>query len=200
MSAPLKQRALDLAAQHPLLRSSHFLEAGIPRIILTRLARSGQLEQLGDGLYRLPNVGGTEHESLLAVALKLPQAVFCLLTALQFHELTTHIPRKVWIAKPKGSHVPKLAYPPLHMVQFTGAAFTEGIEVVYQDSVPLRMYSVAKTIADCFKHRNKIGIDVALEALKVSRSEDKASVDELWHFAKICRVANVMRPYMEMIE
>jgi predicted transcriptional regulator of viral defense system len=126
--------------------------------------------------------------------------VFCLLTALQFHELTTQLPRQVWIAMPRGSHVPRIAYPPLKMVQVSGEAYSAGIEVVERDQVPLRVYGVAKTVVDCFKHRNKIGLDVALEALRDARAQRKASADELWHYARICRVANVMRPYLEAIE
>ena len=100
---------------------------------------------------------------------------------------------------PRGSHAPKIDYPPLKMVQFSGDAYEDGVEVFVRDKVKLRVYGVAKTIADCFKHRNKIGLDVALEALKNARAQKKASADDLWHFAKICRVANVMRPYLEAI-
>ena len=138
-------------------------------------------------------------EPLVAVATKVPQAVFCLLTALQFHELTTQLPRQIWIAMPRGSHAPRIDYPPIKMVQFTGEAYTVGVETVERDGVRLRVYGVAKTVADCFKHRNKIGLDVALEALKDARSSHQATVDDLWRYAKVCRVANVMRPYLESI-
>ena len=163
------------------------------------MTATAQLEKVGRGLYRLPNQG-SENESLVAIATKVPQAVFCLFTALQFHELTTQLPRQIWIAMPRGSHVPKIDYPPLKMVQFSGAAYSEGIEVVERDQVKLRIYCVAKTVADCFKHRNKIGLDVALEALKDARAQKKASADDLWRYAKTCRVANVMRPYLEAIQ
>ncbi len=136
---------------------------------------------------------------MVTIATRVPQAVFCLMTALQFHELTTQLPRQVWIAMPRGSHAPRIDYPPLKMVQFSGDAFEDGVEVFVRDKVKLRVYGVAKTIADCFKHRNKIGLDVALEALKNARAQKKASADDLWHVAKICRVANVMRPYLEAI-
>ena len=126
--------------------------------------------------------------------------MFCLLTALQFHELTTQLPRQVWIAMPRGSQVPRLDYPPIKMVQMTGAVYTAGIEEHLRDGVILRVFSAAKTVVDCFKHRNKIGLDVALEALKDVRAQRKASADELWRYAKVCRVANVMRPYLEAIE
>lgn len=193
------QRVLDLLARKGMLRPIDLDAIGVPRVVLTRMRTAGQLEKVGRGLYRLPNQG-TEHESLVAIATWVPQAVFCLLTALQYHELTTQLPRQVWIAMPRGSHTPKIDYPPVKMVQFAGAAYAEGIEVVERDQVKLRVYCVAKTVADCFKHRNKIGLDVALEALKDARAKKKASADDLWHYAKICRVANVMRPYLDAIE
>jgi predicted transcriptional regulator of viral defense system len=193
------QRILDLLAQKGMLRPSDLDAIGIPRMVLTRMSTAGQLEKFGRGLYRLPNLS-SENDSLVAIATKVPQAIFCLLTALQFHELTTQLPRQVWIAMPRGSHTPKIDYPPVKMVQFAGEAYSEGIEVVERDQVKLRVYSVAKTIADCFKHRNKIGMDVVLEALKDARAKQKASADDLWRYAKICRVANVMRPYLEAIE
>lgn len=183
-----------------MLRPGDLQGLGAARVVLTRLAASGQLERVGRGLYRLPGVQASEHETLATVAAKVPQAVFCLLTALQFHGLTTQLPRQVWIAMPRGSHVPQLDYPPLKMVQCSGEAYGQGIEVYERDQVPLRVYSVAKTVADCFKHRNKIGLDVALEALREARAQKKATVDALWHYARICRVANVMRPYLEAIE
>ena len=193
------QRVLDLASQKGLLRASDLDAIEAPRVVLTRLTAAGLLDRVGRGLYRLPSHPGSEHESLATVATKVPQAVFCLLTALQFHELTTQLPRQVWIAMPRGSHVPRIDYPPIKMVQMTGDVYAEGIETVERDGVKLRVYGVAKTVADCFKHRNKIGLDVALEALKDARAHSKASVDDIWHFAKICRVANVMRPYLESV-
>lgn len=194
------QRVLALARQKGMLRPSDLVGVGVARVVLTRLTASDQLEKVARGLYRLPQTQTSEYESLITVAIKVPQAVICLLTALQFHELTTQLPRQVWIAMPRGSHPPTIDYPPLKMVQFAGQAYTEGIELFERDQVTLRVYGVAKTIADCFKHRNKIGIDVALEALKDARARKKVSANDLWHFAKICRVANVMRPYLEALE
>ena len=194
------QRILSLARQKGLLRASDLDAIEAPRVVLTRLIEGGLLERVSRGLYRLPSHPGSEHEGLATIAAKVPQAVFCLLTALQFHELTTQLPRQVWIAMPRGSHVPRLDYPPIKMVQMTGAVYTAGIEEHLRDGVTLRVYSAAKTVADCFKHRNKIGLDVALEALKDVRAKRKASADDLWRYAKVCRVANVMRPYLEAIE
>ncbi|GAB2881491.1 type IV toxin-antitoxin system AbiEi family antitoxin domain-containing protein [Uliginosibacterium flavum] len=194
------QRVLELAHQKGTLRAADLTPQGLPRVVLTRLAASGQLERVGRGLYRLPNSEVSEHDSLVQIARKVPQAVICLLSALQFHELTTQLPRQVWIAMPRGSHTPKIDYPPVKMLQFSGAAYSEGIEVVERDQVNLRVYSVAKTVADCFKHRNKIGLDVALEALREVIAKRKASNDEIWQFAQVCRVSNVMRPYLEALE
>jgi predicted transcriptional regulator of viral defense system len=192
-------RLLQLARQKGLLRASDLAALGIPRVYLTRLTAGGKLAKTGRGLYRLAGTPLSESESLAIVAARAPQAVFCLLTALQFHGLTTQLPRQVWIALPQGSHVPRIDYPPVKLIQYTGDAFTQGIETHRIDQVALRVYSVAKTVADCFKHRNKIGLDVALEALKDARSQKKTSADDLWRYAKICRVANVMRPYLEAV-
>ncbi len=193
------QRILDLAHQKGVFRACDLDEIGVPRVILTRLMAAGQITKLARGLYHLPDANFSEHESLIILATKAPQAVFCLLTALQFHELTTQLPRQVWIAMPRGSHAPKIDYPPTRMVQFTGQAYTVGVEIHHCDQTPIQVYSVAKTVADCFKHRNEIGLDVAIEALRDTRAQKKATMDELWYFAKICRVANVMRPYLEVI-
>ena len=193
------QRVLQLVRKNGWLRASDLADAGVPRAVLTRMAASGQLERAARGLYRLPEADSSEHEGLVTVASKVPQAVVCLLSALQFHGLTTQLPWQVWIAMPRGSHVPRLEYPPIRMVQFTGEAYTQGIETHERDGVKLHVYSVAKTVADCFKHRNKIGMDVALEALKDARAQGRASFDDLWRCAKVCRVSNVMRPYMEAV-
>ncbi len=193
------QRVLDLARQRGLLRASDLDLISAPRVVLARLTAAGLLERIGRGLYRLPDAPRSEHESLVTIAAKVPQAVFCLLTALQFHELTTQLPRQIWIAMPRGSHAPRIDYPPVKMVQFTGDAYTAGIETVERDGIKLRVYGAAKTVADCFKHRNKIGLDVALEALKDARARSKASNDDIWRYAKVCRVANVMRPYLESL-
>lgn len=194
------QRILDLVSQKGLLRPRDLETIGAPRVVLTRMVANGVLEKVARGLYRMPGHHNSELDSLSAIATKAPQAVFCLLTALQFHELTTQLPRQVWIAMPRGSHTPIIDYPPVKMVQFAEDAYSDGIEIVEHDQVMLRVYCVAKTVADCFKYRNKIGLDVALDALKDARAKRKTSADDLWRFAKICRVANVMRPYLEAVE
>ena len=199
VTATHTQRVLRLIHKNGWLRASDLAHAGIPRVVLTRMTASGQLVRAARGLYRMPTASSSEHEGLATVARKVPQAVICLLSALQFHGLTTQLPWQVWIAMPRGSHMPRLDHPPIKMVQFTGEAYTHGIEIHERDGVALQAYGVAKTVADCFKHRNKIGMDVALEALKEARAQGRASFDDLWRCAKVCRVANVMRPYMEAV-
>ena len=193
------QRVLDLASQKGLLRASDLDAIDAPRVVLTRLIAAGLLDRVGRGLYRLPGHPISEHEGLMVVATKAPQAVFCLLTALQFHGLTTQLPRQVWIAMPRGSHSPRIDYPPIRMVQMAGSAHLVGVEEHICNGVKVRIYSPAKTVVDCFKHRNKIGLDVALEALKDAWRTRKASADDLWRYAQDCRVATVMRPYMEAV-
>ena len=193
------QRVLDLASQKGLLRASDLDAIDAPRVVLTRLIAAGLLDRVGRGLYRLPGHPISEHEGLMVVATKAPQAVFCLLTALQFHGLTTQLPRQVWIAMPRGSHSPRIDYPPIRMVQMAGRAHLSGVEEHLCNEVKVRIYSPAKTVVDCFKHRNKIGQDAAREALKDASRTRKASADDLWRYAQDCRVATVMRPYMEAV-
>ena len=193
------QRVLDLASQKGLLRANDLQDIQAPRIVLTRLTASGLLERVGRGLYRLSSQPGSELEGVAAVATKVPQAVFCLLTALQFHELTTQLPRHVWISMPRGSHVPRIGFPPIKMVQMTGAAYSDGIETFERDGVKLRVYCAAKTVADCFKHRNKIGLDVALEALRDCLRRKKAAPSAILEAARVSRVENVLRPYLEAL-
>jgi len=193
-------QVLELARQKGFLRASDLDQIHVSRVVLARLSADGLLEKVSRGVYRLPGSADSSPESLLTVATRAPQAVFCLLSALQFHELTTQLPRQVWIAMPQGSHVPKLDYPPLKLIQYSGAAYSEGITEIKFGKVSIRVYDVAKTIVDCFKHRNKIGIDVAVEALKEARRKKMIDMNALWHYAKISRVANLMRPYLEATE
>jgi len=194
------QRVLRLASRRGLLRARDLARDHIPRATLSRLVASGQLTQVSRGLYALPRQTRSGQHQLAEVAARSPQGVFCLLTALRFHQLTTQSPYEVWLAIPNKAHAPKRDNPPLRIVRFSGPSLTEGIESHTVDGATVRVYSVAKTVADCFKYRNKIGLDVALEALRECRREKRASNDELWRYAKLCRVANVMRPYLESIE
>lgn len=193
-------RTLALAAQRGLLRPRDLASKGIPRAILSRLIESGHLTKLSRGLYALPDRPQSENHQLAEIAVRCPQGVYCLLSALRFHQLTTQNPHELWLALPNKAQVPRVDYPPLRIVRFSGTALAEGIEVHTIDGIAVRVYSIAKTVADCFKYRNKIGLDVALEALRECRRGRRASSDELWHHAKICRVANVMRPYLESIQ
>ncbi len=192
-----KQRVLDLLGQNGVLRPSNLDAIGVPRIVLTRMTAAGLLEKFGRGLYRRPDADFAERESMVTVALRAPQAVFCLLTSLQFHELTTQLPRQVWISMPRGSHVPRVAWPPIRMIQMSDEAYSAGIETIERNRVQLRVYNVAKTVSDCFKYRNKIGLDVALEALREAWRARKLSMDELWRYAQVDRVAALIRPYVE---
>ena len=193
------QNILDLAAERGLIRPRDLTERGLPTVALTRLVRQGRLQRVGRGLYALPDRPVSEHNALAEVARKHPQAIVCLLSALRFHDLTTQSPFEVWLAIPNKARAPKMDYPPLRIVRFSGAALTRGVEDHVIDGVPVRVTSVARTVADCFKFRNKIGLDVALESLREAWRAKRASMDELWRYATLCRVANVMRPYMESL-
>ncbi|MCK9515847.1 MAG: AbiEi antitoxin N-terminal domain-containing protein [Ottowia sp.] len=193
------QRILELAAQHGLIRSRDLDKHGLPTVALTRLVRQGLLQRVGRGLYAIPDRPVSEHGALAEVARKHPQAIVCLLSALRLHELTTQSPFEVWLAIPNKARAPKMDYPPLRIVRFSGAALTEGIEEHLIDGVPVRVTNVARTVVDCFKFRNKIGLDVALEALQETWRAKRVGMDELWRFAELYRVANVMRPYLESL-
>lgn len=195
----LSENLLDLARTQGLIRACDLTPLGIPRVALTRAVRRGELERIGRGLYGLPGRVVSAQGTLAEVARKVPKGVVCLLSALRFYELTTQSPFEVWLAIENKAVKPKLDYPPLRIVRFSGAALTEGVEKHVVDGVTVSVTSVAKTVADCFKYRNKIGLDVALEALREAWNAKRMTGDEIWHYAKVCRVANVMRPYLESL-
>jgi predicted transcriptional regulator of viral defense system len=180
-------------------RSYELVSKGATRSELSRMVAAAQLVRVARGLYALPDFQVGEHGALAAVAKRAPNVVFCLLTALRIHDLTTQAPFEVWIAIGNKAHAPRMDYPPLRTMRFSDSALSSGVETRKIDSVTVRVTSVAKTVADCFKFRNKIGIDVALEALREARRAKKASADELWRYAKVNRVTNVMRPYLEAV-
>jgi predicted transcriptional regulator of viral defense system len=168
--------------------------------------RKGRLARVGRGLYALPDRPISEHSALAEVARRHPGAVVCLLSALRFHELTAQSPFQVWLAIPTKARAPRLDYPPLRILRFSEVGLAEGVEEHEIDGVPVRITGIARTVADCFKHRNKIGLDVALDALKEALKERaqggsgrRVSIDEIWRCAQIGRVANVMRPYLEAL-
>ena len=193
------ERILHYIDRHGMVRPRDIEAIGLPREYLLRLFRQGRLIRIGRGLYTLPGAKVTEHHSYAEVAKRVPDAVFCLLSALAFHDLTTQNPASVWIALPKGARSRAISSPSLRTVRLSGPSLTEGIERHKVEGVPIRVYSVAKTVADCFKFRNKIGLDVAIESLKDSLRQKKATVNEIYRYAKICRVSNVIRPYLEAL-
>lgn len=192
-------RILNLVGKFGIIRPRELDRYGIPRNYLYRLERAGKLQRVGRGLYALPGAEPSEHRSLAEAAKRVPSGVICLLSALRFHELTTQAPFEVWMAiGPKAWH-PRVQHPPLRIVRFSIRALDEGVEEHVLEGVPVAIFSPAKTVADCFKYRNKIGLDVSIEALRECRRSQRCSMDELWRYAGICRVRNVMRPYLEAV-
>jgi predicted transcriptional regulator of viral defense system len=188
-----------LRARGGQLRMSEAIACGISRYQLYALKRQGVIEQVSRGLYRLADLPALANPDLVTVSLRLPKAVVCLVSALAWHEMTTQIPHRVFVAMPRPSRQPHLDYPPLFVHRFSDAAYREGIEEHPIDGVTVRIYSPEKTLADCFKFRNKLGMDVVREALKLYRMRKSVKPDELVRYAQICRIENVMRPYLEAI-
>lgn len=182
-----------------VLRTSEALRLGIHPRTLYAMRDEGLLERLSRGLYRLADLPPLGNPDLVAVALKVPSSVICLISALAYHELTTQIPHEVYLALPRGAEPPRLEHPPLRVFWFTGKAFSEGVETHEVDGVPVRIYGAEKTLADCFKYRNKIGLDTAVEALRGYVRGRYAQIDTLMNYARICRVEKVMRPYLEAL-
>ncbi|KFJ13584.1 hypothetical protein DR66_5010 [Delftia acidovorans] len=202
MPAPgsaLEQAVLALAEQRPLLRARDLAALGLPTMALSRLVAAGRLERVARGLYSLPGRPLSEHRSLAEVALRVPQGVVCLLSALRVHGIGTQAPFEVWMAIPHHSPTPRIDQPALRAIRMSGAALSEGVETLQIDGVGVAVFNASKTVADCFKYRNKIGLDVALEALRDGWAQRKLTADALWHYAAIDRVSNVMRPYLESI-
>lgn len=196
---PLLSHIRGLASHTSLLSVSQLQAEGIARPQIARLVAAGHLKRVARGLYALPDYQLSEHGLLASVAQRAPKVVFCLLTALRFHELTTQAPFEVWIAIGNKERPPRLDFPPLRVVRFAALALTSGVEIHMVEGVQIRLTSAARTVADCFKFRNKIGLDVALEALRDSWHERRVTMDDLWRAAHVCRVANVMRPYLESL-
>ncbi len=193
------EQVLKLARTAGVLRVRDLTARGIHPEVLRRLLKRGVVIRTGRGLYTLAEVAPTENRTLAEVCKWVPAGVVCLLSALRFHGLTTQAPHEVWLAIPPRAWAPKVTSPEVRLVRFSGAALTGMVEEHEVEGAAVRVYGPAKTVADCFKYRNKIGVDVAVEALRDCWQKRRASADELWRYAKICRVANVMRPYMEAI-
>ena len=194
-----EDKVMTLVKHTGVLRPRDLRQHHIPRQYLLRLQRRGQLQKVGRGLYIASETHLTEHHSLVEACKRVPRGIICLLSALRFHGLTTQAPSEVWMAIDDKAWRPKVGNPRLRVVRFSGEALASGIEDHIIEKVRVRVYGPAKTVADCFKYRNKIGLDVALEALRDCWRHRRATMDELWKYAKVCRVANVMRPYLESI-
>ncbi len=179
------------------LRMSEAIKLGITRYTLYSLRDRGIIEKVSRGIYRLTELPPISNPDLVTVSLRNPNAVICLISALAYHNITTQIPHAVSIAVSRESRVPSLDYPPLQVYRFTNDAFTAGIEEHQIDGAAVKIYSPGKTLVDCFKFRNKIGMDVVLEALKLFKKRKEFNIAEILGYAKICRVENVMRPYLE---
>ena len=193
-------RAATIFENHGgILRTAQALKAGIHPKTLYAMRDSGVLEMISRGVFRLSDSPPLSNPDLVTVAARVPSGVICLISALSFHEITTQIPHDVHVALPRGAEEPRLDYPPIRTYRFTGEAFTAGVDAYDLDGVSIRIYSPEKTLADCFKFRNKVGLDTVVEAIRFYRERRNIKVDDLMRYAKICRVNRVMRPYLEAI-
>ena len=182
-----------------VLRTKDALRAGIHPRTLYALRDEGVIEYLSRGIYRLTDTPSLANPDLVTVSLRAAEGVVCLLSALSFHEITTQIPHEIHLAIPRNAEAPRIDYPPVRIYWFAGKAFSEGIETYKLDGIPVRVYSLEKTLADCFKYRNKIGMDTVLEALRFCKQYKQLDVESLMRYAAICRVQSIMRPYLEAI-
>ncbi len=197
MNIPTRKAYKVFRSHGGTMRTGEALAAGIHRRTLYAMRDLGELDQLTRGVYRLTSLPPLGNPDLITVAKRIPGGVVCLLSALSFHELTTQIPHQVDLALPRTSRHPQVAYPPLHIYRFSHHAFKEGIQEQQLEGVTVRVYSPEKTLADCFKYRNKIGLDVALEALRIYRRRHGARFNSVLEYARICRIEKVIRPFLE---
>jgi predicted transcriptional regulator of viral defense system len=199
VAAVSKEQALELIERMGIAPPRDLEPHGVSRAQLSRLVSEGLVSRQARGIYVAARHAPTEAHTLAQVTKRVPEAVFCLFTALRFHNLTTQSPAEVWIALAEKARRPRLDYPRLQVARFSGPALTEGIEQHRVEGVAIRVYSAAKTVADCFKYRNKVGIDVAVEALRDFSRKHRGGADELARFARISRVSRVMQPYLDAI-
>lgn len=197
MDETYSEQLLSLVEAEGIIRARDLNAHGIPQTYLSRLVEQGLLQRVARGLYRLPGATVSEHHSLVKAQLRVPHGVICLLSALVFHRLTTQLPFEVWLAIENKAWAAQEKRLPLRYVRFSGDAFTAGIEYHTIEGSTVKVYSPAKTVADCFKYRHKIGLDIALEALRDGLGQRLFTIDRLWHYADVCRVQNVMQPYLE---
>ncbi len=196
----MKKSPIEIFKEHGgQLHMSEAINNGISRYMLYSLRDNGIIELITRGVYRLSELPAISDPDLVTVSLRYPNAVICLISALSYHEITTQIPHKVHMAISRDSRLPSLTYPPIRAYKFSTTSFTAGIEEHLVDNVTIKIYSPEKTLADCFKYRNKIGMDVVLEALQYYKARKKMKVDILFKYAKICRVEKIMTPYLEAI-
>ena len=194
------QSAIAVFKKHGgMLRTTEAIRAGIHPDTLYSMRDYGTLERVSRGIYRLADSPPLGNPDLVTVAKRVPNGVICLISALSFHDITTQIPHKVHVALTRGAEEPRLEFPPIWTYRFTGKAFTEGIETHEMDGVQIHIYSAEKTLADCFKFRNKTGLDTAIEALRLYRERRRVKVDEIMGFAATCRVTKIMRHYLGAI-
>jgi predicted transcriptional regulator of viral defense system len=193
-------RAVGIFKKHGgILLTAQALRAGIHPGTLYAMRDSGALEVVSRGVYRLANSPPLVNPDLVTVATRVPGGVICLISALTFHELTTQIPHEVHVALPRGAEEPRLDHPPIKTYRFSGEAFTKGVEAHELDGVSVRIYSSEKTLADCFKFRNQVGLDTVVEAIRFYRERRNIKVDDLMRYAGICRVTKIIRPYLQAI-
>jgi len=193
------ERILDLARRVGVVSAADVRQLGIHHEYLRRLCAEERIVRVARGLYSLPDAEVTADHSLALAAKAVPKGVVCLISALGFHNIGTQVPHEVWMAVDRRSAEPRVQPLMMRVMRFSGKALTEGVEAHTIEGIPVNIYCAAKTVADCFKYRNKVGLDVALEALREVLRDGTCTVDELWHYAKVCRVARVMRPYMEAL-
>ena len=199
MNREARRRLLDKARQTGILRPRDAEAMGISREYVRRLWQQGALVRIGRGLYALPDDTVAATHTLAQVAVRVPDAVICLISALSFHEVTTQISDRVWIALDHKARKPALAYPRIELIRMSGHGLTHGVQTHKVGSVEVKVFSPAKTVADCFKYRNRVGLDVAIEALREVWTRRLSTMDELWEAARACRVSRVMRPYLESV-
>ncbi len=197
---PTATDILQLIHDRGVIRARDLSRLGIGTIYLTRLVEDGQIRRIGRGLYASNSYDQSDRHSFIEIALKAPHAIISLLSALQYHGLTTQAPFEVWITIAAHARKPSLEYPPLRVFRTSEQTLPIGCEQHTIDSVTVNIYSPARTVVDCFRYRNKIGIDVAKEALRDGIRMKKCTIDDLWRIATQCRIANVIRPYLETIE
>lgn len=195
----IKTQVIEIAKRKGIIKPDDILDAGLSREYLSRFAKEGVLERVGPGLYKLTNADLGENESLLEVVKQVPNAVLALLSALNFHNFTTQNPSEIWLAVDGRAWKPRIDYPAVRYISTSGNMLTSGVEQHHIDGVVVKVFCPAKTVADCFKFRNKIGLDVALEAMREGWREKRFTLAELAQYAEINRVKNVMRPYMESL-